>query len=550
MAVSLSGMFNSETDPVESESEADFAEVLRLRELKKNLLRLKELKKANGLAFYEPHPKQDKFHAAGSYRRRYVRTGNRWGKSTAGAAEDIAWCMGERIWYPEGDPRRYAGIPQRSVKGVLLVQDWDKASEIFTSQDEGESQGKIFKLLPKDAFVGVEKSQSGHICKIIIKSKWGGESALYIDTVKSFKANPMGHESSDWDFVHVDEPIPKEMWAAYSRGLMDRQGSAWFMCTPITELWINDYFIPRGQGRREFDAGMLFTTKQQNGYWVMTGNSMDNPTLTRDAIEDFMRDVPDGEVESRLFGRPRQLAGVIHREFDREKHIYTDIPHGWNSPTSPPPSWTIRIAIDPHPKIPMAALLGATAPTGHTFFFAEIWQKVHIKELCDIIKSKLTYVDAEGKKLVLPIAQAVCDPLAWTPNPINGRTMADEFTTNDIPVTPGSKSLTEGILRTGEALRRNDLFGLPFLMFHESLNETLYEFDRYVWSPELEKPDPKAPDHMMENLHRLVMTGLDYIDMQKPLKIIKPLSDKMQHTDFSIPGQLKVKSRTKDRYLC
>ena len=541
--------FTSQTD---SSQELDLSELLRLRALKRALERRDELRKENGLLYYVPHSKQDKFHSAGGKRRRYVRTGNRWGKSTAGAAEDIAWCMGERIWYPEGDPRRTVGIPERSVKGVLIVQDWDKAAEIFTSQDDGESMGKLFKLLPRAAFVEVEKNQSGHICKLLIRSKWGGVSALCIDTVKSFKSNPMGHESSDWDFVHVDEPLPKEMWAAYSRGLVDRRGSAWFMCTPITELWINDYFIPRGQGRREFDDGQTFDTVEQNDYWVMTGSSMDNPALTREAIADFTRDVPAHELESRIYGRPKMLAGIIHREFDRDLHVYSETPHGWISPTTPPANWAIRCAIDPHPKIPMAVLFSATNPYGYTYFFAEIWQKFHIDELCQMIKSRLSFVDAVSMRtLQMQLCQAVCDPLAWTPNPINGRTMADEFTVHGIPVSPGSKAMMEGILRTGELLRARDAQGNPMVKFHESLAETLYEFDRYVWDPETEKPDAKAPDHMMENLHRLVLTGLTWMDMTQPLKIIQPRRDE-NLIDFSLPRSTKPKPRigSAARYLC
>lgn len=540
-------MFASQTDTLE----VDFNELSRLRELKRALERQAELKRENGLLYYRPHAKQDKFHAAGGYRRRYVRTGNRWGKSTGGAAEDIAWCMGERIWYPEGDTRRTVGIPQRSVKGVLIVQDWDKAAEIFTSQDGGESMGKIFKLLPLCDFAGVEKNQSGHICKILIKSKWGGVSALFIDTVKSFKSNPMGHESSDWDFVHADEPIPKAMWAAYSRGLVDRRGSAWFMCTPITELWINDYFIPRGQGRREFDGGQVFDTLEQKDYWVMTGSSMDNPTLSKEAIEDFTRDVPAHELESRIHGRPKMLAGIIHREFDRDEHVYDCVPHGWKGETTPPENWAIRCAIDPHPRIPMAVLFAATNPFGYTYFFAEIWQKFHIDELCQMIKSKLSFVDFEdGKTKTLQLCQAVCDPLAWTPNPINGRTMADEFTAHGIPVSAGSKAMMEGILKTGELLRARDANGKPMCYFHASLAETIYEFDRYVWDVETEKPDSKAPDHMMENLHRLVLTGLTWMDMTKPLKIIAARREE-NVMDFSLPDYKPGKKRSNSsRYLC
>lgn len=144
------------------------------------------------------------------------------------------------------------------------------------------------------------------------------------------------------------------------------------MCTPITELWINDYFIPRGQGRREFDEGQTFDNVEQKDYWVMTGSSMDNPTLTRESLSDFMRDVPAHELESRIHGRPKMLAGIIHREFDRELHVYSATPHGWTSPTTPPETWAIRCAIDPHPKIPMAVLFSATSPYGYTYFFAEI----------------------------------------------------------------------------------------------------------------------------------------------------------------------------------
>ena len=62
--------------------------------------------------------------------------------------------------------------------------------------------------------------------------------------------------------------------------------------------------------------------------------------------------------------------------------------------------------------------------------------------------------------------------------------------------------MMEGILRTGELLRARDAQDNPMVYFHEDLAETLYEFDRYVWDIETEKPDSKAPDHMMENLYR------------------------------------------------
>ena len=40
-----------------------------------------------------------------------------------------------------------------------------------------------------------------------------------------------------------------------------------------------------------------------------------------------------------------------------------------------------------------AVLFSATSPYGYTYFFAEIWQKFHIDELCQMIKSKTLSYD-------------------------------------------------------------------------------------------------------------------------------------------------------------
>ena len=41
------------------------------------------------------------------------------------------------------DPDRFKGIPQRPTKGLILVADWDKAREVFTSMEEGQ-KGNLF----------------------------------------------------------------------------------------------------------------------------------------------------------------------------------------------------------------------------------------------------------------------------------------------------------------------------------------------------------------------------------------------------------------------
>jgi len=144
----------------------------------------------------DPHPGQDAFHRAGGRKYRMVRCGNRYGKSTMGAAEDVAWLKGERVWLPKNDPARYIGIPQRPVKGLVITTDWDKVDEIWTSE-RGDQPGKIWRFLAKGEVKSKKRNHSGAIEQIELNNG----SVLRFDTVESFKKNPMASESSDWDFT-------------------------------------------------------------------------------------------------------------------------------------------------------------------------------------------------------------------------------------------------------------------------------------------------------------------------------------------------------------
>lgn len=503
--------------------EVQMDELLRKRRELELLRRKKEMKEKNGLAFYRPHPKQDKFHRAGCFRRRYCRWGNRTGKSTCGTAEILAWAIGERIWYEEDDPARQEGLPNHPVKCVILVADWDKAEEIFTSQEEGERRGKLFKLCPQNAIVDVQKGPAGSICKLVVKHRKGGHSSIYIDTVKSYLMNPMGHESGDWDAVYVDEPCPQAMWIAYARGLVDRRGSAWFMCTPITEMWINDYFIPRAQTRSDFESPLMNDKKST---WVITGSTFDNPYMSRESIEDFIRDLPERDRATRIEGRPQALAGVIHRDFERDVHVYYDVPHGWKAIDKPPSDWTIRFAIDPHPQKPHAVLFIATGPHEVSYVYDEIFVHCLISELCELIHCKEGWDRAED---------VLCDPIAFIEDPRDGSTMASDMMLYDIIPDLGSKDLSRGILLVDEKLRQRDNNGQPTLLFNHTLGETLFEFDRYVWDAKKPKPLETAPDHMMENLRRLITNGLDYVKpTAREYKVIQPIEVRRALLDLPI----------------
>lgn len=506
-------------------------------ELAQHAEELAKLKEENGILFYEPHPKQDRFHRKGAKLRRYVRTGNRFGKSTMGAAEDVAWALGYRPWYPEGDPARYEGIPRRSVKLLVICQDWDKVNEIFTNMEPGANQGKIFKLLPKDKIVGTPaKSKNGVVCLIKVKSTWGGTSAIYFDTVKSYMANPMGQESSDWDAIHVDEPCPQDMWNANSRGLVDRDGAAWFTCTPLSQMWINDMFVPRSRMRE-----VLGDQEIDNGdYWMITGEMSDNPTLTPRAIEMFLSQLSPNERQCREKGLPLSLSGLIYKQFDYSSHVYDAPPLGWKQMWVPPPNYTIRMAVDPHPETPHAVLCAATSPTQEVFFFAEIFEQVMASVLAEKIQDILYAHDSEQEYYEL--AEAWMDPAGFIESPTDGSSMATEFDKHGIYCNRAVRDLARGIIVAQQGLGRMLTLPsgrkTPWLKFGQHLTRTLYEFDHYEWDSKKENKPIDKDDHMMENFYRLVVHGLHYIPPDKT-GANKLIVKKRDYAHMSVPKVTK-----------
>lgn len=468
-----------------------------------------KLRAENGILFYEPHPKQDEFHRAGGFMRRYVRTGNRFGKSHMGVSEDIAWALGERPWYEEDDPARIEGIPQKSNSILVLAQDWDQVHKIFTCYERGQSQGKFFSLLPKDSIAEKpKKSKSGVVSEIKVYSKHGGISTITFDTVKSFQANPMGQESADWDAIHVDEPIPKEMWIANSRGLIDRGGKAWFTCTPLSQGWINDMFVPRRRFREDPTKPIVNGNK-----WMITGSTYDNPHNKAEDIKEFESTLTEGQRQCRMQGIPLSMEGIVYKQFKHEEHVFSKPPFGWEAMDRPPSDYTVRVAIDPHPETPHAVLFAATSPSGQVFFFNEIFEHCIADRLCDRIADVLVGYE--------PLVYLM-DPAGFIENPTDGSSMANVFDERGMYVEKAPKDLVRGIMETQMILDKRILTPagarVPKLMFSSHLEETLFEFDHYEWNPKKPNKPIDKDDHMMENLYRMVITGLDYVEEEKQVK--------------------------------
>jgi len=476
--------------------------LLARRELALEKKRL-EVKKANEIFFFVPHEKQKLFFSNASFHHRYARTGNRFGKSEMGAAEDIAFALGYRPWIAEGDPLRTLGIPTHPTKGLIVTTDWDKTKEVFTEL-EGEQKGKLIKYIPKDCLGDMTRNHSGKIDLIKVKHKSGGWSTIALDTVVSYKQNPLGQESSSWDWIHIDEPIPQGMWKAMARGLVDRGGRAWFTCTPLSEPWIDAKFIPDADDQMRDDLVGLGDTEKST--WWMMGKMDDNPHNKPEDIERFMQDLSDDEREARRNGIPLAYAGIVYKEFQPNVHKLPGPPPGWTSWDHPPSNYCIRYAIDYHFRKNDAVLFLATSPQGITYVYAELWQPMLLEEEVREIRRVLNgHVPLPG----------YVDPLASTPNKLTETTAMDEYRRLGLAVMPATKDPVNGIRAVKANLKARDKHGNPVLVFNPALKRTLFEISRgFIWDGDQNKP-VKENDDMMENLYRLCLQGLQYVEPVK-----------------------------------
>lgn len=469
-----------------AEATLDASELVKAAlEVKQELLRLKQEKEKmyteRRLWFWRPSPKQMEFFLHSHIKRRAGFCGNRFGKSTLGVVEDVCWLIGYRPFFPEGHPLRTMGIPKHGVKGLVVAEDWDKVKEIFTNDDSKERQGKFFEFLPEDFILKKHRNEKGIVDQITVKSEVDGtyrESIIYFDTVKSFKQAPASFESSDWDFVHIDEPVMRELWVAVSRGLIDRGGYSWQLFTPLKEVWM-------------YNEAVENSKTQPKLYWWFEATMDDNPTLSQEDKELYISQLPDDEKDARRKGIPLAYGRLVFSDYDEDIHLLEGAHPGWPNINRPPlMNHMVAYAIDTHPQTPHAAVFIAVNSTGDLDIYDEIWQKCRIRELAVLIKSKLEGVRCH---------YGLCEPAAWNEDQGSGLSYAGMFYEEGLDLIPGSKRKEDAVLQLQQLFKQRK----RVVRIHARCKRLRWELINHYFNKE-NHPEDKN-DHMLECLRRLVI---------------------------------------------
>lgn len=344
---------------------------------------IEALYRTNKILFYKPLPQGDqrRFFLKQRSAVRLVLGSNRSGKTATGAVEAIAHSLGYRPWLSEDDPLRIVRLPNGEPipvpnVGRVLAQNYRQA----VNQT----------IWPK-----YQEWAPMHLIKKIVRNAQGIPTELYstngsITYFMSDDQDDLAFEGPAGHWAWIDEPCGYRKYTGLKRGLVDYGGHLWMTMTPLGAFWLNETIVERAENP---DSGV---TLFKFSIW---DNLIENGGyLSRAAVEEFLSDLREDELEARLHGNFIQLAGRVYKEWQpREPY--------WVDPFDIPLSWPRVVVIDPHPRKPIAVLWLAVSPDDQVYCYRELNDRmlITIEDVANRIKQLEREVTGEPEPVVLRI---------------------------------------------------------------------------------------------------------------------------------------------------
>jgi len=406
----------------------------------------KELEEKYMLFFLEMHEAQKKFiRIKNSYgktpKRRLNESGNKWGKTLLGIAEDISHSFGKRFWLDDDDPdyKIDIRIPNKGLIGCETL-----------SQSVMQKIWPTLKLLiPKTCKYRTKKNPMGQIGQVMFETDPEGSKCESEIFIRSYDQEADTFEGIDYDWIHWDEPPPKPVLQAAERGKITTNAPSWFTMTPLKEAYIYDEYSLKAANNGGDDEEIA----------VIRGEIWDNCSdwcykcrisipendenrkrsdcpqcgktlgfINKKGIDEYLKTLDSEEKEAREKGLWRHLSGLVYKELDRDTHVYEDFPI--------PKSWNKIEGLDPHDAKPSKYLFGAISPE-------EIEIEGKIKNriyFYDFILSKNENMDSFVKRIKMIRAKhgydkpkfIMLDAKYGTRTEMEGRSWEDELRTRGV----------------------------------------------------------------------------------------------------------------------
>ena len=395
---------------------------------------------------------------------------NRAGKTTAGAVETGYHTTGE---YP---PWWKGHDWDRPTIGRIFCSDFAKGAKNIAK--------KLKEWLPKEDIIHVGRNNQRAEVEWWIKHRSGGTS--YFDVMTYEQESDLA-EGSDQDWVWFDEPPPRAMYIAATRGLVDRDGICYFTLTPLKEPWLFDeIYNSRHNEVYSVICDMRHNLKRMN---PLTGREIG---LKEEAIRRFERRLTEEERETRMHGKFRYLAGRIWKEWERDVHTFDRSKwvvgkDGVLVDGEPPVHWPRMMLIDPHDRNPHALLWVACDETDNYWIYREGWLANAI------IEDVVAYIKTVELRARERVGSRVMDPNFGPKRYGNsGLTVRDEleaagrklnysirFAFGDDRKEIARKAVAS--LLKFDIAKPISLFNHPKIMVANDLRECIHQVEHYVW---------------------------------------------------------------------
>lgn len=332
------------------------------------------------LAFLKMNRAQEPFIRIKNKRGRTPRTrvfesGNQVGKTTIGVAEDIAHAMGFRPWLDRNDPdyKIAVRVPNNGIVGCEV------AGQTLSQRIEPE----FMNLIPQYCGVEVTRYSDGSLKSLRLANDFNGKPCGSMIHFRSYVQPAESYEGTVLDWIHFDEPPPKDILTAATRGLMSTNGPSWYTMTPLKEAYIYDLLSLHAfnNGGEDPEIAVFQGSTWDNCQdWCRACDTTvpeNNPEklapgqvrpvdhcpkcgqvmgfLPRAGIENYLKKITDpDEREAREEGKWKHLSGLVYKELDRSVHLYEDF--------QIPADWMRIEVLDPHDARPCCWLFGAVSP--------------------------------------------------------------------------------------------------------------------------------------------------------------------------------------------
>ena len=335
------------TDAYSAKEDRSTGELKRLQACIVQLYEFERTVTSQKIVFFKPNPQgdQSKFFSASIAVVRLVLGSNRSGKTACGAVEAVAHMLGFRPWLDEDHPDRIVRLPGGDPipvpnVGRVIAQNYEQAIRQTIIP-------KFEEWCPRDFIKRIEKNTRGIPVSIELVN---GSIAYFM----SNDQDDMAFEGPNGHWFWADEPIDYRKYTGLKRGLVDHNGHCWMTMTPLSQPWINDVIVskagdPDGQVKM-FKFSIWDNCTEVGGH------------LLRSAIESFLSDLKEDELEARLHGNFLHLAGLVYKKWRPEAPFFI-------KPFDIPLTWPRIQLTDPHTRKPLALMWAALSPENVIYIY-------------------------------------------------------------------------------------------------------------------------------------------------------------------------------------